>query len=83
VADIATLSAKFHITIRKPVREARDWKPGQTFALVPTGSGVALVPVPEIGDLAGIAAGATAEDDRDRDDRYWCASSLPRRGSNG
>jgi bifunctional DNA-binding transcriptional regulator/antitoxin component of YhaV-PrlF toxin-antitoxin module len=49
VADIATLSAKFQITIRKPVREAHDWKPGQTFALVPTGSGVALVPVLEIG----------------------------------
>jgi AbrB family looped-hinge helix DNA binding protein len=70
MADTATLSPKFQISIPKAVREARDWKAGQKFAFIPRGAGVMLVPVPEAADLRGIARGAKAEDVRDRDDRY-------------
>jgi AbrB family looped-hinge helix DNA binding protein len=67
--DIATLSAKFQISIPKSVREGRQWKAGQVFAFVPKGEGLLLVPVPEIADLAGIARGAAPDGYRDRTDR--------------
>jgi AbrB family looped-hinge helix DNA binding protein len=70
MSDIATLSAKFQISIPKAVRSARQWKAGQTFAFIPKGTGVLLVPVPEVADLAGVAKGAKAEDYRDRADRF-------------
>jgi AbrB family looped-hinge helix DNA binding protein len=70
VTDTATLSAKFQISIPKAVRNARKWKAGQKFAFIPKGTGVLLVPVPEPEDLAGIAKGASAEDYRDRNDRF-------------
>ena len=68
--DTTTLSAKFQISIPKVVRVARQWKAGQKFAFIPKGTGVLLVPVPEVGDLPGLARGAKAQDYRDRDDRY-------------
>jgi AbrB family looped-hinge helix DNA binding protein len=68
--DIATLSAKFQISIPKAVRNAHHWKPGQQFAFIPKGTGVVLVPVPAREDLFGIAEGANTEDYRDRQDRY-------------
>lgn len=70
MADKATLSAKFQISIPKAVRNARQWKAGQEFAFIPKGTGVLLVPVPEKGDLAGIAKGAKPADYRDRKDRF-------------
>lgn len=70
MADTATLSAKFQISIPKAVRLARRWKAGQAFAFLPKGTGVMLVPVPETGELAGIAKGARAADWRDRQDRF-------------
>ena len=70
MADTATLSAKFQISIPKAVRAARKWKPGQKFAFIPKGSGVLLVPVPELDELIGIARGANTEGYRDRNDRY-------------
>ena len=42
---------------------------GQQFAFIPKGTGVLLVPVPELADLAGIAKGADPKDYRDRKDR--------------
>ncbi|MSP03590.1 MAG: AbrB/MazE/SpoVT family DNA-binding domain-containing protein [Acetobacteraceae bacterium] len=66
----ATLSSKYQISIPKSVREAHEWKPGQEFAFVPRGKHVMLVPVPELEDLMGIAAGADPTGYRDRDDRY-------------
>lgn len=70
MADTATLSAKFQISIPKAVRQARRWKAGQEFAFIPKGTGVLLVPVPEAGELAGLAKGANPADYRDRGDRF-------------
>ncbi|MEQ1889778.1 MAG: AbrB/MazE/SpoVT family DNA-binding domain-containing protein [Alphaproteobacteria bacterium] len=70
MADTATLSAKFQISIPKAVRTAKKWKAGQEFAFIPKGTGVLLIPVPEAKALAGIAKGARPTDYRDRDDRF-------------
>ena len=69
MAASATLSSKFQISIPKEVREKENWKAGQRLAFVPRGKGYVLVPVPEFGDLLGIAKGANPEGYRDRDDR--------------
>jgi AbrB family looped-hinge helix DNA binding protein len=69
MADTATLSAKFQISIPKSVREARNWKAGQRFAFIPRGAGLLIVPVPTRDQLSGIARGAEAGDYRDRKDR--------------
>ncbi|MDE2445579.1 MAG: AbrB/MazE/SpoVT family DNA-binding domain-containing protein [Alphaproteobacteria bacterium] len=68
--DIATLSSKFQISIPKAVRHENSWKAGQQFAFLPKGTGVLLVPVPELSELAGMAKGAKLHDFRDRKDRY-------------
>jgi AbrB family looped-hinge helix DNA binding protein len=70
MSNIATLSAKFQISIPKAVRAAKQWRPGQAFAFIPKGAGVMLVPVPETRELSGIARGADATDFRDRADRF-------------
>ncbi|MGD0430441.1 MAG: AbrB/MazE/SpoVT family DNA-binding domain-containing protein [Acetobacteraceae bacterium] len=70
MADTATLSAKFQISIPKAVRAAHHWTPGQQFAFIPKGTGVLLVPVPKREDLFGIAKGANTEDYRDHEDRF-------------
>ncbi len=70
MSDTATLSAKFQISIPKAVRTARRWKAGQEFAFIPKGTGVLLVPVPELAELAGIAKGAKPKNFRDRKDRF-------------
>jgi AbrB family looped-hinge helix DNA binding protein len=67
--DTATLSAKFQIVVPKAVRTARHWQAGQVFAFIPKGEGVLIVPIPDRGELAGIARGANPEGYRDRDDR--------------
>ncbi len=66
----ATLSSKFQISIPKEVREAQEWRPGQEFVFIPKGSGVLVIPVPKIEELAGIARGARNLEYRDRKDRY-------------
>lgn len=68
--DTATLSTKFQISIPKAVRHARQWTAGQVFAFIPKGTGVLLMPVPEIKELNGIAKGAKSKQFRDRNDRY-------------
>ena len=65
-----TLSTKFQISIPKAVRTTQNWKPGQEFAFIPKGTGVMLVPVPDISELAGIARGSDTSDFRDRKDRF-------------
>jgi AbrB family looped-hinge helix DNA binding protein len=70
MADTATLSSKFQISIPKAIRAERQWNAGQQFAFIPKGTGVLLVPVPEIDDLNGIAAGAEPSGYRDRGDRF-------------
>jgi AbrB family looped-hinge helix DNA binding protein len=69
MTNVATLSAKFQISIPKAVRTAHKWKAGQSFAFIPKGAGVLLVPVPDVKDLKGIVRGAKASDYRDRSDR--------------
>ncbi len=70
MADTATLSTKFQISIPKGVREAQHWQAGQEFVFIPKGKGVLVMPVPGLEDLRGIAKGAKAEGYRDRKDRY-------------
>lgn len=66
----ATLSSKFQISIPKAIREQAKWSAGQEFVFIPRGKGVLVMPVPELGDLAGIAKGASKDGYRDRKDRY-------------
>jgi AbrB family looped-hinge helix DNA binding protein len=70
MADTATLSSKFQISIPKAVREGQAWEAGQEFVFIPKGKGVLLMPVPGIDELRGIAAGANPHDYRERSDRY-------------
>jgi AbrB family looped-hinge helix DNA binding protein len=67
--ETATLSSKFQISIPKAIRAAQHWEAGLTFAFIPRGTGVLLVPVPKREALAGIAKGASPSDYRDRMDR--------------
>lgn len=69
--ETATLSSKFQISIPKAIRAAHKWEAGLTFAFIPKGTGVLLVPVPERDSLKGLAKGAAAAAAgyRDRSDR--------------
>lgn len=69
MAETATLSLKFQISIPKAIRSAQGWEAGLTFAFIPKGTGVLLVPVPKRDALKGIARGASAAGVRDRTDR--------------
>ena len=70
MAETATLSTKFQISIPKAIRASQHWEAGLTFAFIPKGTGVLLVPVPKRDALRGLAKGANAEDYRDRKDRH-------------
>jgi AbrB family looped-hinge helix DNA binding protein len=70
MAETATLSSKFQISIPKAIRSAQHWEAGLTFAFIPKGTGVLIVPVPKRDALRGIAKGASATDYRDRADRF-------------
>jgi AbrB family looped-hinge helix DNA binding protein len=67
--DTARLSAKFQISIPRAIRASRNWAAGQEFAFIPKGTGVLLVPVPDIEQLSGVARGAKPDGYRDRTDR--------------
>ena len=69
MSETATLSTKFQISIPKAIRSAQAWEAGLTFAFIPKGTGVLLVPVPKRDLLKGLARGANAADYRDREDR--------------
>jgi hypothetical protein len=56
-----TLSSKRKISIPKAVQE---------FLIIPKGSGVLMIPVPQLRQLAGITKGACKDGLRDRNDRY-------------
>ncbi|MGB7976232.1 MAG: AbrB/MazE/SpoVT family DNA-binding domain-containing protein [Roseiarcus sp.] len=64
------LSSKYQLSIPKAVRERLGSRPGQRIAFIDHGYGVAVVPVPDREDLAGMARGANIDNYRDRDDRY-------------
>ena len=69
MAETATLSSKFQISIPKAIRAAQHWEAGLTFAFIPKGPGVLLVPIPRKESLKGLAKGARRKDYRDRSDR--------------
>ena len=69
MSETATLSSKFQISIPKAIRAAHHWEAGLTFAFIPKGTGVLLVPVPKRETLKGLARGASAANFRDRADR--------------
>lgn len=69
MASTATLSSKFQISIPKAIRTAQHWEAGLTFAFIPKGTGVLLVPVPPRATLKGMATGADASGYRDRSER--------------
>ena len=70
MADRATLSSKFQISIPKAIREGQAWQSGQEFVFIPKGKGVLLMPVPRRDDLRGLAKGADPANYRLRTDRY-------------
>ena len=70
MTQTAKLSSRFQFAIPKAIRTELHWDAGQTFAFIPKGDGVLLIPVPEIDDLRGIAKGADASDYRDRAERF-------------
>jgi AbrB family looped-hinge helix DNA binding protein len=67
--EVATLSSKFQISIPKAIRAAQHWEAGLTFAFIPKGKGVLLVPIPKRETLKGFVKGANPTDYRDREDR--------------
>jgi AbrB family looped-hinge helix DNA binding protein len=69
MSETATLSSKFQISIPKAIRAAHHWEAGLTFAFIPKGTGVLLVPVPKREVLKGLARGASPANFRDRADR--------------
>lgn len=64
-----TLSSKFQVSIPKVIREEMHLQAGQRFAVIPKGDIIALVPIPELAEMRGIAKGADTSDYRDRTDR--------------
>lgn len=70
MSETATLSSKFQISIPKAIRSAQHWEAGLTFAFIPKGTGVLLVPVPKRESLKGLARGAAPTGYRDRAERF-------------
>ena len=70
MSETATLSSKFQISIPKAIRIAQHWEAGLTFAFIPKGTGVLLVPVPKRDALKGLVRGVSSADYRDRADRF-------------
>jgi len=70
MANTATLSSKFQISIPKAVRESMHWSAGQEFVFLPKGDGLLVMPVPDLNQLRGIAKGADPKCYRDRKDRF-------------
>jgi AbrB family looped-hinge helix DNA binding protein len=69
MSETARLSSKFQISIPKAIRTAQQWQAGLTFAFIPKGKGVLLVPVPKREELSGLARGADPSGYRDRTER--------------
>jgi len=67
--QIATLSAKYQISIPKPIREQLHLEAGQQFIFIAKGNGLHLVPKRSIEQVKGILKGANTNNVRDRKDR--------------
>jgi len=66
----ATLSSKHQISIPKAIREQQHWEAGQEFVFIPKGTGVLVMPVPDLEQLSGLAKGVKTGGYRDRKDRF-------------
>lgn len=69
MSETTTLSSKFQISIPKAIRKAHNWEAGLKFTFIPKGTGVMLVPVPQLSELKGLAKGANPDGHRDHSDR--------------
>ena len=69
MANTATLSSEFQLSIPKAVCEAQQWCRGQEFAFIPKGKGILLLPVPRAEEMRGLARGAKPDAYRERLDR--------------
>jgi len=69
MAATATLSSKYQLSIPKAIRDEQRWLAGQEFVFIRKGSGVLILPVPTLSQLAGIATNANPTGYRDRLDR--------------
>ena len=67
--QIATISAKFQISVPKKIREQLHIKPGQLFIFVLKGECLELVPKRDIKAMKGVLRGANTKNIRDRGER--------------
>lgn len=67
--NIATVSAKFQISVPKKIREQLHIKPGQQYIFISKGNCLELVPKRDMKDMRGVLAGANTTNIRDRSDR--------------
>ncbi len=64
-----TVSSKYQVVIPKKVRERMQLKPGQKLSVITKGGIIYLVPLLELDELRGIAAGADTSNLREKVDR--------------
>ena len=66
MSQIATLSAKFKISIPRDVHEREGWKPGQQLVLIPHGKGYFSMSVAAGNDFSGLTHSARKPESHDR-----------------
>ncbi len=64
-----TVSSKYQVVIPKEIRERMRIEPGQKLSVITKGGIIYLVPVLELDELRGIAAGADTSSLREKVDR--------------
>lgn len=67
--QVATLSAKYQISIPKQIREQLHLEAGQQFIFLAKGNGLHLVPKRNFEQIKGLLKGANTNNIRDRRDR--------------
>lgn len=68
--QVATISAKYQISIPKQIREEMHIQAGQQFIFIPKGNSLYLVPKRKIEQVKGLLKGANATNIRNREDRF-------------
>ncbi len=66
---ISILSTRRRVSVPKDIMEWQNWKPGQKLALVPSGSGVLIVPVTPADETGDAEEVPTTTDDVARPNR--------------
>lgn len=64
-----TISSKYQVVIPKPVREHLNLKPKQKLTVIEKDKMLILIPQVSLDELKGIAAGAIADNYREKKDR--------------